>query len=130
MGNTTDIFGKSCIWYTACLLYTSDAADEEDSVDLGVQVVGGCCGTTPAHIGSLVELSTELKPAERPSRSKNQNDDVRPNFDYEPAAASIYGVTPYHQDNSLLIIGERLNASGSRKVRELLAEEDLSLIHI
>jgi 5-methyltetrahydrofolate--homocysteine methyltransferase len=92
--------------------------------DLGVQVVGGCCGTTPAHIGSLVELSTELKPAERPSRSKNQNDDVRPNFDYEPAAASIYGVTPYHQDNSFLIIGERLNASGSRKVRELLAEED------
>jgi 5-methyltetrahydrofolate--homocysteine methyltransferase len=71
-----------------------------------------------------VELSTELKPAERPSRSKNQNDDVRPNFDYEPAAASIYGVTPYHQDNSFLIIGERLNASGSRKVRELLAEED------
>jgi 5-methyltetrahydrofolate--homocysteine methyltransferase len=33
-------------------------------------------------------------------------------------------VTPYHQDNSFLIIGERLNASGSKKVRELLNEED------
>ncbi|MEB3182967.1 MAG: dihydropteroate synthase, partial [Cyanobacteriota bacterium] len=48
----------------------------------------------------------------------------RPALRYEPAAASIYGVTPYHQDNSFLIIGERLNASGSKKVRELLAEED------
>ena len=92
--------------------------------DLGVQVVGGCCGTTPAHIGSLVELAQELKPAERLSRSKDQKHDVRPSFKYEPSAASIYGVTPYHQDNSFLIIGERLNASGSRKVRELLAEED------
>ncbi len=80
--------------------------------DLGVQVIGGCCGTTPAHISALSELSTELKPAERSRRSS------------EPSAASIYGITPYHQDNSFLIIGERLNASGSRKVRELLAEED------
>jgi 5-methyltetrahydrofolate--homocysteine methyltransferase len=43
---------------------------------------------------------------------------------YEPSAASIYGTTPYHQDNSFLIIGERLNASGIKKVRELLDAED------
>ena len=93
--------------------------------DLGVQVIGGCCGTTPAHIGSLAELSRELKPAERPSRWNSvTSEDVRPSLNYEPSASSIYGVTPYHQDNSFLIIGERLNASGSRKVRELLAEED------
>lgn len=93
--------------------------------DLGVQVIGGCCGTTPAHIGSLAELAQELKPAERPSRWHCATaEDVRPSLNYEPAASSIYGVTPYYQDNSFLIIGERLNASGSRKVRELLAEED------
>ena len=93
--------------------------------DLGVQVIGGCCGTTPAHIGSLAELANELTPAERTSRwNATSPDNVRPNLNCEPAAASIYGVTPYHQDNSFLIIGERLNASGSRKVRELLAEED------
>ena len=93
--------------------------------DLGVQVIGGCCGTTPSHIGSLAELAAELKPAERSSRHGAASDeDVRPPLNYEPAAASIYGVTPYQQDNSFLIIGERLNASGSRKVRELLAEED------
>lgn len=49
---------------------------------------------------------------------------MRPALGYEPAAASLYGVTPYLQDNSFLIIGERLNASGSKKVRELLAQED------
>ena len=93
--------------------------------DLGVQVIGGCCGTTPSHIGSLAELAAELKPAQRSSRhGAASEEDVRPALNYDPAAASIYGVTPYHQDNSFLIIGERLNASGSRKVRELLAEED------
>ncbi|MBM5803601.1 MAG: methionine synthase [Cyanobacteria bacterium K_DeepCast_35m_m2_155] len=89
--------------------------------DLGVQVIGGCCGTTPAHIGALVELSNELRAAERPVR---HGESPRPPLHYEPAASSIYGTTPYHQDNSFLIIGERLNASGSKKVRELLAAED------
>ena len=98
--------------------------------DLGVQVIGGCCGTTPAHIGSLVELAGELSPAARPVRGPTATvsaptaAEVRPALGYEPAAASLYGVTPYHQDNSFLIIGERLNASGSRKVRDLLNVED------
>jgi 5-methyltetrahydrofolate--homocysteine methyltransferase len=107
--------------------------------DLGVQVIGGCCGTTPAHIGALAELAAELHPAPRPVRRSPAAPGqaanghavvtadaaaVRPALGYEPAAASLYGVTPYLQDNSFLIIGERLNASGSKKVRELLAEED------
>ncbi|MEA5474973.1 methionine synthase [Synechococcus sp. CCY9201] len=101
--------------------------------DLGVQVIGGCCGTTPAHIGALVELAAELSPAPREVRRSDAlqaadgdatHSGPRPLLRYEPAAASIYGTTPYHQDNSFLIIGERLNASGSKKVRELLAAED------
>ncbi|MFM2205844.1 MAG: methionine synthase [Cyanobacteriota bacterium] len=95
--------------------------------DLGVQVIGGCCGTTPAHIAALAELAQELTPAPRPVRRSQGAADPsgpRPALRFEPAASSIYGVTPYHQDNSFLIIGERLNASGSKKVRELLAEED------
>jgi 5-methyltetrahydrofolate--homocysteine methyltransferase len=101
--------------------------------DLGVQVIGGCCGTTPAHIGALAELAAEMKPAARPVRGAEAATeasaaaylpDPRPSLNMEPAAASIYGTTPYLQDNSFLIIGERLNASGSKKVRELLAEED------
>ena len=95
--------------------------------DLGVQVIGGCCGTTPAHIAALVEIGNTLKPAPRQVRggaSVADTSQPRPAFDYEPAAASIYGVTPYYQDQSFLIIGERLNASGSKKVRELLNAED------
>ena len=91
--------------------------------DLGVQVIGGCCGTTPAHIAGLVELAKELKPANRSVRTPSLHHS-RPLLGSEAAAASIYGTTPYHQDNSFLIIGERLNASGSKKVRELLNAED------
>jgi 5-methyltetrahydrofolate--homocysteine methyltransferase len=89
--------------------------------DLGVQVIGGCCGTTPDHIKALSEISQELKPAAREVRTHHLE---RLQLGYEPAASSLYGATPYFQDNSFLIIGERLNASGSRKVRELLNEED------
>lgn len=98
--------------------------------DLGVQVIGGCCGTTPAHIRALCELATELRARPRAVRRSDLPLDPlagagpRPLLHVEPSAASIYSTTPYHQDNSFLIIGERLNASGSRKVRELLAEED------
>ena len=95
--------------------------------DLGVQVIGGCCGTTPAHIAALAELASELKPAPRRVRTpelRQSAEDPRPALAYEPSASSIYGTTPYLQDNSFLIIGERLNASGSKKVRDLLAEED------
>ncbi|MHC5599730.1 MAG: methionine synthase [Nostoc sp.] len=79
--------------------------------DLGVQVIGGCCGTRPEHIQQLAELAKDLKPKVR-----------QPSL--EPAAASIYTTQSYDQDNSFLIVGERLNASGSKKCRDLLNAED------
>jgi 5-methyltetrahydrofolate--homocysteine methyltransferase len=91
--------------------------------DLGIQVIGGCCGTTPAHIAALVELARELKPAPRQVRLPEQRIE-RPQLQAESAAASLYSTTSYEQENSFLIIGERLNASGSKKVRELLNEEN------
>ncbi len=79
--------------------------------DLGVQIVGGCCGTRYEHIQALAEMTKDLKPKERHPH-------------YEPSAASIYSTQPYLQDNSFLIVGEKLNASGSKKCRELLNVED------
>ncbi|MCC5640101.1 methionine synthase [Nostoc sp. CHAB 5844] len=79
--------------------------------DLGVQVIGGCCGTRPEHIQQLAEIAKDLKPKLRQAS-------------LEPAAASIYTTQPYTQDNSFLIVGERLNASGSKKCRDLLNAED------
>lgn len=90
--------------------------------DLGVQIIGGCCGTTPAHIEALVQHCQQLQPAPRPVRHPG-NSTTCPSG-YQSAAASIYTRTTYHQDNSFLIIGERLNASGSKKVRELLNQDD------
>ncbi|CAD5953223.1 Methionine synthase [Planktothrix agardhii] len=79
--------------------------------DLGVQVIGGCCGTRYEHIQALAEISQTLKPKQR-----------EPQF--IPSAASIYSPQSYEQENSFLIIGERLNASGSKKCRDLLNLED------
>ena len=98
--------------------------------DLGVQVIGGCCGTQPSHIGQLAAIAPTLTPKDRPVRlprwqiNGSAPADPRPALHYTPSAASIYSAQPYEQDNSFLIIGERLNASGSKKVRELLSAED------
>ena len=95
--------------------------------DLGVQVIGGCCGTRPDHIQQLAEVAQNLTLKERTVRRPAWDPELaaaeaapRPNLSYVPAAASIYSAQPYEQDNSFLIIGERLNASGSKKCRELL----------
>jgi 5-methyltetrahydrofolate--homocysteine methyltransferase len=91
--------------------------------DLGVQVIGGCCGTSPEHIAQLASMTADLKPKDRPIGDRNAHPPYSP-LPYTPAAASIYTSQPYDQDNSFLIVGERLNASGSKKVRELLNEDD------
>jgi 5-methyltetrahydrofolate--homocysteine methyltransferase len=92
--------------------------------DLGVQIIGGCCGTRPDHIGALAEIAQTLKPKVRPVRNHLQNENSREIFNYIPTAASIYSTQPYEQDNSFLIVGERLNASGSKKCRTMLNDED------
>ncbi len=79
--------------------------------DFGVNIVGGCCGTTPAHLKLLVEAAQRITPKQR-------------NPKLVPAAASIYFQQPYVQDASFLIVGERVNASGSKKMRDLLNAED------
>src|SRR5690349_21585714 len=79
--------------------------------DFGANIVGGCCGTTPAHLKLVVEAMQRITPKQRSTRTT-------------PAASSIYIQQPYVQDASFLIIGERVNASGSKKMRELLNAED------
>jgi len=79
--------------------------------DYGVAAVGGCCGTTPAHLAAVVDAVRKVTPAKR-----------TPVF--EPSVASIYSSTPYHQDRSVLLVGERTNANGSKKFREAMLEGD------
>ncbi|MBO6960661.1 MAG: methionine synthase [Prochlorococcus marinus CUG1438] len=87
--------------------------------DFNVQLIGGCCGTTPEHIKYLSSIIDEIIDDERSNKNVNNN-----LSGYIPSASSIYNSVPYKQDNSILIVGERLNASGSKKVRELLNNDD------
>lgn len=81
------------------------------ATDFGVNIVGGCCGTTPAHLKLAVDAMQNVTPKQR-------------NPILVPAASSIYIQQPYVQDSSFLIVGERVNASGSKKMRDLLNAED------
>ncbi len=80
-------------------------------VDDGVNIIGGCCGTTPEHLAKVVEVVGERAPKKR-----------EPLF--TSAAASIYTSVPLSIDQPPLIIGERTNTNGSRKFKRLLEKED------
>ncbi|MBX3267387.1 MAG: methionine synthase [Acidobacteria bacterium] len=84
---------------------------EHFAKDLGASIVGGCCGTTPEHLKMVIDRVGGLAPKVRDAK-------------LAPSAASIYFQQPYTQDASFLIVGERVNASGSKKMRDLLQAED------
>ena len=79
--------------------------------EFGVSIVGGCCGTTPAHLKAVVDRVRGLKPKKRTPK-------------HEPSASSLYTAVTYAQNPPPLLVGERTNANGSRKFKELLERED------
>ncbi|HEX2989738.1 MAG TPA: dihydropteroate synthase, partial [Anaerolineales bacterium] len=74
-------------------------------------IVGGCCGTTPEHLKLLVDKLNALPPPPRPVQST-------------PQLASAMSAIAMRQDPPPTLLGERLNAQGSRKFKRLLLEED------
>ncbi|MCE2764384.1 MAG: methionine synthase [Ilumatobacteraceae bacterium] len=79
--------------------------------DLGIGVVGGCCGTTPAHLKAVVDAVRGLAAPRRTAL-------------IEPSVSSIYSSVPVKQDNSFLIIGERTNTNGSKAFRDAMIAGD------
>jgi 5-methyltetrahydrofolate--homocysteine methyltransferase len=79
--------------------------------EFGVAIVGGCCGTTPAHIAALRELIDRTPLVDR-------------KWEFTPSVSSIYSSVPMQVDPAPLLVGERCNANGSKKFRDLLARED------
>ncbi len=79
--------------------------------DLGIRVVGGCCGTTPEHLRQVVEAVRNITPARRAPVQ-------------EPSVTSLYSPVTLKQDNSVLYIGERTNANGSRAFRDAMLAGD------
>ncbi|MCB9858489.1 MAG: methionine synthase [Phycisphaerales bacterium] len=85
---------------------------KEFVVEDGVRLVGGCCGTTPAHIAAIVKAVDGCTPKQRVPVTL-------------PSVSSLYQSVTLRQDNSFLIVGERSNTNGSRKFKRLLTENDI-----
>ena len=79
--------------------------------EYGVGIVGGCCGTGPEHVRAMSESMNGMQAVKRSPLP-------------EPSAASLFVSTPYRQDASFLIVGERANANGSRRFKRLLQNEE------
>ena len=79
--------------------------------DYAIGLVGGCCGTTPAHIAELAQLVS--------SQPLGQT-----TFLDEPGLASLYQHQPFDQTMTYLSIGERTNANGSKAFREAMLSEN------
>jgi 5-methyltetrahydrofolate--homocysteine methyltransferase len=79
--------------------------------DYGAGLVGGCCGTTPAHIQAVAEAVAGKTPA-------------RPSLIVDPGLASLYQHQPFDQTMTYLSIGERTNANGSKAFREAMLAEN------
>ena len=79
--------------------------------ELGVSIVGGCCGTTPAHMAAIISAVRSVERA-------------RPDVDETPRLAGSMRSIALQQEPPPLLIGERVNAQGSRAVKRLLLADD------
>ena len=79
--------------------------------DYGAGLVGGCCGTTPAHIAEVAAAVAGQAPS-------------RPALVDEPGLASLYQHQPFDQTMTYLSIGERTNANGSKAFRDAMLAEN------
>lgn len=79
--------------------------------DYKVNLVGGCCGTTPEHLAAVVQKIKSQTVAKRSVVSEN-------------GASSLYQYVPFRQDKTYLAIGEKTNANGSKAFRDALLADD------
>jgi 5-methyltetrahydrofolate--homocysteine methyltransferase len=106
----------------------------------GVGIVGGCCGTTPAHIAAIAERvgspavtrtggsttntqagdsTTGAQAGGSTTRTVGPRPAPRP-----PHLSSMIAATPLAQEPAPTMVGERVNSQGSRKAKELLLADD------
>ena len=79
--------------------------------EFGVNIVGGCCGTTPEHLEAVVKRVSKISPKKR-------------QISHEASCSSLYQSVTYLQEPPPMLIGERTNANGSRQFKKLLEQED------
>lgn len=78
-----------------------------------VNIIGGCCGSTPEHIAAIHQAIKDLKPRAIPER---------------PQACRLSGLEPFNieQDSLFVNVGERTNVTGSARFKRLIVEEDFT----
>ncbi len=94
--------------------------------EFGVRIVGGCCGTTPEHLDAVVRRVAELQGSASSTNGSNGKH-ARAGASRGsrvPRASSAMRATDFDQNPKPLLIGERVNAQGSRKVKRLLLADD------
>ena len=79
----------------------------------GPSIIGGCCGTTPAHIEAMIKKCKELQPGGY--------------RDCKLTAISSYGKA-VHLGAGPVLIGERINPTGKKRLKEALAAQDLDYV--
>ncbi|MGH7738511.1 MAG: methionine synthase [bacterium] len=87
------------------------AAMKEFVEEFGVSVVGGCCGTTHEHLRQVVEAIGKQKPKKR-------------EITHIANVSSMIKSVGMDQDPKPLIVGERVNSQGSRKIKQMLLTDD------
>jgi 5-methyltetrahydrofolate--homocysteine methyltransferase len=79
--------------------------------EYGVNIVGGCCGTTPEHLAAAVQVLHGVQARQRTPL-------------WEPSVSSLHSTVSLCQEPRPLLVGERTNTNGSRKFKQLLEAED------
>ncbi|MEI8195025.1 MAG: homocysteine S-methyltransferase family protein, partial [Phycisphaerae bacterium] len=87
----------------------------------GINICGGCCGTTPEHIQAVAAAVRDLQPKPREAFA-------RPTTAATATITSLYSAVGARQDTSILIVGERTNTNGSKKFREAMIAGDFDLL--
>ena len=84
--------------------------------DYGLNIIGGCCGTTPEHLAEVVKAFGASTKASKQLTVRRVSVD--------PGASSLYQHASFRQENTYLAVGERSNANGSKAFRDALLAED------
>ena len=85
-------------------------------VEAGASILGGCCGTTPEHMALLVEKTKNLTP---PTIMKER----------KRVVASERKIQEIDLDGPFLVIGERINPTGKKKLQASLREGSMDIVN-
>lgn len=102
--------------------------------DEGVNIIGGCCGTSPAHLKAMIDALHALPrerrslPIQRLAQHGLITEDGAHHSIALPMVASSIRATALRQEPRPLIVGERLNTQGSKKVKNAMLRDDYDVL--